>query len=278
MNPFKTKRLILVRHGETAWNAEGRIQGMLDVPLNELGMQQARLVAAELARIVDVAEHVASDLVRTQETASPIAEATGFEPRFDARIRERNFGIWQGMTYEQWRIKDAEGMARYNAGDPDYGPEGGETAQQFLERCVNAITDLVMGAREKTLLLVTHGGVVSSMVRHSNGLSPQSARTWSVPNASISEWRVVWADGAPIFYCDRVGDVAHLAHALDEVDIAPSHRADTGLSPSAPGLGREPVDTCSRSEHASAAASLTPTPSPGEREPNIPTHAVAHCE
>ncbi len=221
MSSLRTKRLLLVRHGETAWNAEGRIQGMLDVPLNALGVQQAELVAAELARTIDVAELVSSDLVRTRETTKPINEATGFEPRFDARIRERHFGIWQGMTYEEWRIKDAEGMARYNAGDPDYGPEGGETASQFLTRCVDAVTDLVIGSKEKTLILVTHGGVVSSMVRHAQGLNPQSARTWSVPNASISEWRVEYVTDEPVFYVDRIGDVSHLEHAeaaLDEVD------------------------------------------------------------
>ncbi len=218
---MKTKRLILVRHGETAWNAEGRIQGMLDVPLNALGMQQAKLVADELARIVDVAEMVSSDLVRTRETATPIANATGFEPRFDVRIRERHFGVWQGMTYEEWRIKDAEGMARYNAGDPDYGPEGGETASQFLARCVSAVSDLVTASKEKALILVTHGGVVSSMVRHAQGLNPQSARSWSVPNASISVWRVEYVNDEPVFYVDRIGDVAHLGlaeAALDEVD------------------------------------------------------------
>ena len=218
---MKTKRLILVRHGETAWNAEGRIQGMLDVPLNALGLQQAKAVADELARIVDAAEMVSSDLMRTRETATPIANATGFEPRFDARIRERHFGVWQGMTYVEWRIKDAEGMARYNAGDPDYGPEGGETASQFLARCVSAVSDLVTASNEKTLILVTHGGVVSSMVRHAQGLNPQSARTWSVPNASISEWRVEYVNDEPVFYVDRIGDVAHLElaeAALDEVD------------------------------------------------------------
>ena len=221
MSSLKSKRLILVRHGETAWNAEGRIQGMLDVPLNALGLQQARLVADELARIVDVAAMVSSDLVRTRETATPITGATGFEPRFDARIRERHFGVWQGMTYVEWRIKDAEGMARYNAGDPDYGPEGGETASQFLARCVSAVSDLVTASKEKTLILVTHGGVVSSMVRHAQGLNPQSARTWSVPNASISEWRVEYVNDEPVFYVDRIGDVAHLElaeAALDEVD------------------------------------------------------------
>ena len=215
------KKLILVRHGETDWNAEGRIQGMLDVPLNALGVQQAELAAAELARMFDVAELVSSDLVRTRETTKPINEATGFEPRFDARIRERHFGVWQGKTYEEWRVQDAVGMARYNAGDPDYGPDGGETASQFLKRCVDAVTDLVLGSEEKTLILVTHGGVVSSMVRHAQGLNPQSARTWSVPNASISVWRVEYVNEAPVFYVDRIGDVSHLEHAdtaLDEVD------------------------------------------------------------
>jgi probable phosphoglycerate mutase len=219
VSSLKARRLILVRHGETAWNAEGRIQGMLDVPLNALGLEQSKRVAEELARTVDSAEMVSSDLVRTRETAKPITLATGFNPRFDARIRERHFGVWQGMTYEEWRIKDAEGMARYNAGEADYGPQGGETAREFLERCVNAVSDLVIACNEKTLILVTHGGVVSSMVRHSQGLGFHSARTWSVPNASISEWRVQFQDGAPVFYCDRVGDATHLeAAALDEVD------------------------------------------------------------
>ena len=218
---MRVKKLILVRHGETDWNAEGRIQGMLDVPLNALGMRQAALTAAELARSIDMADMVSSDLVRTRETTTPIAEATGFEPRFDARIRERNFGVWQGKTYEEWRVLDAVGMARYNAGDPDYGPEGGETATQFLARCVSAVSDLVTISKERTLILVTHGGVVSSMVRHAQGLNPQSARTWSVPNASISEWRVEYVNDDPVFYVDRIGDVSHLEHAdaaLDEVD------------------------------------------------------------
>ena len=219
MSSRKSKRLILVRHGETAWNAEGRIQGMLDVPLNELGLAQAKVVADELARSIDVASIVCSDLVRTRETAKPLVDATGFAITFDARLRERHFGVLQGITYEEWRTRDAEGMARYNAGEADYGPEGGETARGFLDRCVNAITDLVIASNEKTLILVTHGGVVSSMYRHSQGLEFHSQRTWSVPNASISEWRVEYEDREPVFYCDRIGDAAHLEEpALDEID------------------------------------------------------------
>jgi len=219
VSAIKTNRLILVRHGETDWNAEGRIQGMLDVPLNALGLAQAKIVGEELARSVDVASIISSDLVRTRETAKPLVEGTGFPITFDARLRERHFGVLQGITYDEWRTRDAEGMARYHSGDADYGPEGGETARAFLDRCVSAITDLVIGCEEKTLILVTHGGVVSSMYRHSQGLEFHSQRTWSVPNASISEWRVAYQNEAPVFYCDRIGDAAHLEEpALDEVD------------------------------------------------------------
>lgn len=212
----KTRRLLLVRHGETEWNATGRIQGMLDVPLNALGQAQAKCVGAEVARLIDVAQVIASDLVRTRETAKPLIAATGFDVSFDARIRERNFGVLQGKTYAEWRAADAEGVARYNAGDPDYGPEGGETARAFLDRCVTAVSDMVTACNEKTLVLVTHGGVVSSMYRYSQGLAFHSQRTWSVPNASISEWRVEYRDDAPVFYCDRIGDDAFMPEALRE--------------------------------------------------------------
>ncbi len=211
----KQKRIILVRHGETDWNREERIQGMLDIPLNALGFAQAEQVGIALGQIIKGdAELVSSDLVRTRETATPIIAATGLQPRFDARLRERHFGVWQGKTYQQWREEDAEGARRHAAGEADYGPEGGETARQFLERCVSTVTDLAIACDEQTLVIVTHGGVVSSMVRHSQGLESHSARTWSVPNASISEWRF---DGES-FFMERVGDVSHLDDALDEVD------------------------------------------------------------
>jgi 2,3-bisphosphoglycerate-dependent phosphoglycerate mutase len=211
----KHKRILLIRHGETDWNRAERIQGMEDIPLNALGLAQAEAVAAELGKIVvGEAQMVSSDLVRTRETAKPIIDATALSARFDARLRERHFGVWQGKTYGEWREMDAAGAARHAAGDLDYGPEGGETAQQFFNRSVNAVTDLAIACDEKTLVIVTHGGVVSSLYRHSQGLGAQSARDWSVPNASISEWRF---DGVN-FYNERIGDDSFISDALDEVD------------------------------------------------------------
>jgi 2,3-bisphosphoglycerate-dependent phosphoglycerate mutase len=211
----KQKRILLVRHGETEWNRIERIQGMEDIPLNAMGLAQAEAVANELAKIVrGDAELVSSDLVRTRETTKPIVEATGLHARYDARLRERHFGVLQGKTYSEWREMDAEGARRHAEGDQDYGPEGGETAREFYLRCVNAVTDLAITCDEPTLLLVTHGGVVSSMYRHSQGIGAVSARTWSVPNASISEWRF---DGER-FFNERIGDDSFLQTSLDEVD------------------------------------------------------------
>jgi 2,3-bisphosphoglycerate-dependent phosphoglycerate mutase len=211
----KQKRILLVRHGETEWNRIERIQGMEDIPLNAMGLAQAEAVANELAKIVrGDAELVSSDLVRTRETAKPIIETTGLHARYDARLRERHFGVLQGKTYTEWREMDAEGARRHAEGDQDYGPEGGETAREFYLRCVNVVTDLAIACDEPTLLIVTHGGVVSSMYRHSQGIGAVSARTWSVPNCSISEWRF---DGER-FFNERIGDDSFLQTSLDEVD------------------------------------------------------------
>lgn len=219
----KQKRILLVRHGETEWNRIERIQGMEDIPLNARGLLQAQAVAAEIGKIVrGDALLVSSDLVRTRETAKPIIEATGLDARYDARLRERHFGVLQGKTYTEWREMDAEGVRRHNEGDQDYGPEGGETAGEFYRRCVNAVTDLADACDEPTLLIVTHGGVVSSMYRHSQGIGAMGARTWSVPNCSISEWRF---DGAR-FYCDRIGDNSFLSE-LDETRMTKDDKHDS---------------------------------------------------
>lgn len=203
----KRKRILLIRHGETDWNRTERIQGMEDIPLNALGKVQAALVAREIAAtLTGEAELVSSDLVRTRETAKPIIEATGLDARYDARLRERHFGVLQGKTYTEWREIDAEGARRHAEGDQDYGPEGGETAREFFTRCVNVVTDLAIACDAPSLIVVTHGGVVSSIYRHSQGVGAMSARTWSVPNASISEWRF---DGER-FFNERIGDDSFL--------------------------------------------------------------------
>jgi len=213
MQRARPKRLILIRHGETAWNREERIQGQLDAPLNALGVRQAALTAQALMAggwFEGVEEIVSSDLSRALDTASAIAEISGLPLRQERSLRERHFGELQGITYAEWRQADAEGLARFRAGDPDYGPPGGETARDFLRRCVEAVTHLVMSASGSHVLAVTHGGVISSLYRHSRLLGFASERTWSVPNASLSVWHLRWPDSGVEFVCERIGDAAHL--------------------------------------------------------------------
>lgn len=222
---LRPSRLILIRHGETTWNREERIQGQRDAPLNALGRAQAARTArhlVEAGQLRDVSVIHSSDLSRALDTARAIVALTGLPLMVNASLRERHFGELEGVTYAEWRAADAESLRRFRAGDPDYGPPGGETARDFLARCVAAIEHVVTTSDAATVAVVTHGGVVSSLYRHSEALGHASERTWSVPNASVSEWRVHWRDQTPAYECLRIGDATHLealaAEALESIE------------------------------------------------------------
>ncbi|HYF58810.1 MAG TPA: histidine phosphatase family protein, partial [Burkholderiaceae bacterium] len=130
--------LVLLRHGETAWNRERRIQGQLDVPLNDEGLRQAEAAARRLAaqaahyRLVPAPgcpapALVSSDLQRCRQTAEPIARALGLEPAWDARLRERGYGPFETRTYAEVQRDSAEAFARWLSRDPDFALEGAET-------------------------------------------------------------------------------------------------------------------------------------------------------
>lgn len=221
LRQVRPSRLILIRHGETTWNREERIQGQRDAPLNALGRAQAASTARHLVEVGllrDVSVIHSSDLSRALDTARAIVALTGLPLMVNASLRERHFGELEGVTYAEWRAADAESLRRFRAGDPDYGPPGGETARDFLARCVAAIEHVVATSDAEAVAVVTHGGVVSSLYRHSEALGHASERTWSVPNASLSEWRVRWQDEAPVFECLRIGDATHL-EPLDDVAL-----------------------------------------------------------
>src|SRR6266850_4226595 len=123
---MRSTRLCLVRHGETAWNAEGRVQGQLDLPLSETGLAQARALAAVLAGESFSAIY-SSDLARARQTAQPLAGLLKKEVFLDARLRERHYGVFQGMTYAEAGKRFPEGYARFKAKDPGYAFDNGES-------------------------------------------------------------------------------------------------------------------------------------------------------
>jgi probable phosphoglycerate mutase len=148
--------LIVLRHGQTAWNAEGRIQGQLDVELTELGIEQAAAAARRLAELRPDAI-VSSDLRRAADTAAALAALTGVPVRFDPRLRERDFGLWQGLTGAEAAARYPEEYARWQSGEPIDGCDV-ESREDLAKRAsagLQEAADLVPGG---TVVAVMHGG------------------------------------------------------------------------------------------------------------------------
>src|SRR5258708_2650508 len=139
---MRSTRLCLVRHGETAWNAEARVQGQLDVPLGETGLAQARAVASAL-RSESFSAIYSSDLMRARQTAAPAAKRLGLEVFLDPRLRERHYGVFQGMTYAEAKERVPEGYARFRAKDPQYDFATGESLSRFNRRSLLFIQEVV---------------------------------------------------------------------------------------------------------------------------------------
>ena len=139
-----TTHLLVIRHGETAWNAEHRIQGHLDIPLSVTGMRQAARLSERLAT-EPVRAVYSSELARAWLTAVPLAERLGLEVIPEPRLRERCFGIFEGLTLDEIASRHPEAFRNWRERDPDWAMEGGETGQQLIDRVLDAIGALPDG-------------------------------------------------------------------------------------------------------------------------------------
>ena len=154
-----SRRLVLWRHGRTAWNAEGRAQGQHDVPLDDVGVGQAREAAARLASLRPTAI-VSSDLCRAADTAAELARLTGLEVAYDPRLREIAFGEREGMTFEESLASFPEQMGRLLRSEEVRFP-GGETYPETAERFAAALSDLTAAmSADDTLVVASHGGAM----------------------------------------------------------------------------------------------------------------------
>lgn len=205
-------RICMVRHGETAWNAEGRVQGQLDIPLNEVGRAQARATAEVLASH-DFSAIYSSDLLRVRQTAEPTARRLALPVTLDAALRERHYGMFESLTYVEVREKFPGHYARFRDKDPDFDFEGGESLRGFAERSMQVVNGLIERHAGEQIIVFTHGGVLEMVYRHARATGLSSPRDFEIPNAGINwvevraaEWKVqAWAD------------VSHLATALDDL-------------------------------------------------------------
>lgn len=209
----RTTRLIAIRHGETAWNLASRLQGQRDVGLNDTGRLQATRLAQALAGEPLDALY-ASDLARCRHTARPLARAAGLELRTDSGLRERRFGVFEGLTYTEIAQRFPEQQRRWHARDAGFGPEGGETLAAFCQRAVGAVSAIAARHRGQQIAVVTHGGVLDALYRAASQVAIEAQRTWMLGNASIN--RLLARDeGLELL---GWGDDGHLADpALDEI-------------------------------------------------------------
>lgn len=214
---MESTRILAIRHGETAWNVDTRIQGQLNIGLNNTGLWQAQQVGKALAD-EPIAAIYSSDLDRAFTTAMSIAQAnrslisasqqtSKVQPHTD--LRERHFGHFEGMTWaeieEQWPT-DAK---LWRSRDPHWAPQGGESLvvlNKRIAQCVQAIASKHLGEQ---IVLVAHGGVLDVLYRLATGQDTQAQRTWHLGNAAIN--RLLWTpQGLSLV---GWGDVAHLQEA-----------------------------------------------------------------
>ena len=214
-------RIIAVRNGETAWNVDTRLQGQLDVPLNERGQRQARQAAQALLREAPDVVY-SSDLSRALATAEAAAALLGRPVHTDTGLRERHFGQWQGQTYAEVEARYPEASARWRRREPDFGPEDGETLAGFYARVTATATRLAGAHPGQTVLMVAHGGVLDCLYRAACGLALDAPRTWELPNTGIN--RLLFTGEG--FTLVGWADIQHLeSDALDESNDRVGHAA-----------------------------------------------------
>ena len=188
------KHLLLVRHGESRWNAEGRIQGQSCPGLSARGHAQAEALAeaygghlgAWLGTGPDAVRVVSSDLRRARETAAPLAAALGLEVGTDPRLRERAFGAWEGRSHAELAVEEPERWQRWTTGADVMEEIGAETAEQLAARVVPALSELHLATPEGgCCVVVSHGGSIWHGLHRLLGLPPRSLGP--VGNASVAE-------------------------------------------------------------------------------------------
>lgn len=183
--------LYLIRHGETAWNIEGRYQGQFDPPLTEKGKQQAEASATRLAGLGFEAIY-SSDLARAHQTAQALADKTGLAIQLDPRLREIDQGKWQGVLIGDIRAGWPQEIFGWENDPWHYHPPGGETLQQLQIRVRTAISDIVARHPQGKVAIFTHKLPIALLKIHYKGHPAENI--WSLLPANAA-WEIFTLDG-----------------------------------------------------------------------------------
>lgn len=184
-------RILAIRHGETAWNVDTRLQGHLDIPLNDEGLRQAQHLAQALGQSETIDAIYASDLSRAHITAQAIAQATGNTVSTHPGLRERHFGAFQGRTFAEIEVELPEHAWHWRKRTPDWvPPDGGESLIALRERIVATVDELAARHPSQQVVMVAHGGVLDILYRAATRLDLLAPRTWELTNTAVN--RLLW--------------------------------------------------------------------------------------
>ncbi|CAN6478580.1 unnamed protein product [Victoria cruziana] len=208
--PSNVTEIVAVRHGETTWNSDGRIQGHLDSELNEFGRRQAVALSERLSKDPMIAAIYSSDLKRAAETANLISQkCESAEVILDAGLKERHLGDLQGLVFRDASKVAPEAYEIFVSSRTDLEiPGGGESLDQFHDRCISSLERIASKHLGQRIVVVTHGGVIREFF---NRAAPRGSRRGRIHNASVNvlrisdkmEWNIKsWGD---ISHLDGVG-------------------------------------------------------------------------
>lgn len=211
---METTRFCFIRHGETAWNTQRRLQGQLDIGLNDNGEAQARAAGRWLAREGGIDAIYASDLSRAWRTAEHVGQALALSPQPAPALRERRYGLFEGLTYGEAQERYPEYYARHEAREPGFVIPDGESLEQFHDRVTGCLQSLLERHRGQTLVVVLHGGVLDIINRFVRGNPLSTPRDFLIPNTGLN-WVVQDGTG---WHIESWAETGHLeAGALDEL-------------------------------------------------------------
>jgi probable phosphoglycerate mutase len=217
--------IYLIRHGETMWNREKRLQGHIDIGLNEVGHQQADRLAKSM---VDkkISAIISSDLSRAIDTAKPIALHHQLELSLDPALRERHYGLMQGLSHQEIADHHPQHHQAWKKRDIHFQPENGESLVQFNDRVVTAIASWAKKYAGQEIAIVAHGGVLDCLNRAARKVALDAPRDFEILNASLNTLTyqdeqfvlVSWGDVNHLTECQGQGQPSK---SLDELDGSP---------------------------------------------------------
>ena len=178
-------KIYLIRHGETTWNREKRLQGHLDIGLNECGYWQADRLGEYLAD-KSIAAVISSDLSRAVDTAKAVAKHHGLNLQYDAGLRERHYGLMQGLSHEEIAQKHPRNHLAWKNREVDFEPESGESLRQFYDRVIHSATHWASQYDGQDIVIVAHGGVLDCLNRAATGKTLELQRDFEILNASLN--------------------------------------------------------------------------------------------